>query len=87
MLGTPEATAIGAGAAMFDPSIRTADVIKAPTLAIVAGTAQVPSSESLKEIVPNFEATQIAGTGHFLMLEKPADFNRLLAAFLERIQY
>lgn len=87
MLGTPEATAIGAGAAMFDPSIRTADVIKAPTLAIVAGTAQVPSSESLKEIVPNFEATQIAGTGHFLMLEKPAEFNRLLAAFLERIQY
>jgi len=87
MLGTPEATAKGAAAAMFDPSIRTADVIHAPTLAVVAGTTQVPDTESMKEIFPNFEATQIAGTGHFLMMEKPDEFNRLLKTFLDSIEY
>jgi pimeloyl-ACP methyl ester carboxylesterase len=27
---------------------------------------------------------EIAGTGHFLMLEKPDEFNRLLLEFLSR---
>jgi pimeloyl-ACP methyl ester carboxylesterase len=87
MLGTADATASGAMGAMFDPSIRTADVIRAPALAIVAGTGQLPSADSLKDIVPNFEGTQVAGTGHFVMMEKPAEFNRLLAAFLGKIHY
>ena len=29
-----------------------------------------------KEVFPNYEATQIAGTGHFVMMEKPEEFNR-----------
>jgi pimeloyl-ACP methyl ester carboxylesterase len=87
MLGAPAATANGAVAAMFDPSIRTADVVRAPVLAIVAGTAQLPDAEATKEIVPNFEATRLSGTGHFLMMEKPEEFNRLLTAFLDRIEF
>jgi pimeloyl-ACP methyl ester carboxylesterase len=27
---------------------------------------------------------EIAGTGHFLMMEKPEEFNRLLIAFLDK---
>ncbi|HEY5565918.1 MAG TPA: alpha/beta hydrolase [Gammaproteobacteria bacterium] len=86
MLGAPETTAAGAMAAMFDPSIRSADVVQAPALAIYAGTARVPDAQATKEIFPNYESTQVAGTGHFLMMEKPEEFNRLLTAFLERIQ-
>jgi pimeloyl-ACP methyl ester carboxylesterase len=87
MLSAPAATANGSMAAMFDPAIRTADVVRAPTLAVVAGTAQLPDVEATKEIVPEFTARQLAGTGHFLMMEKPEEFNRLLAAFLDRIEF
>jgi len=87
MMGAPEATANGAMRAMFDPSIRTADVIRAPALAVYAGNAQVPDRETMRQVVPNIEATQVTGTGHFLMMEKPQEFNRLLRAFLDRIDF
>ena len=87
MLGTPEATASGAMAAMFDPAIRWTDPIKAPAVAIVAGTGRMPDVQKTREVLPNFETSQIAGTGHFLMLEKPAEFNRYLTAFLDSIKY
>jgi sigma-B regulation protein RsbQ len=87
MLGAPEATAIGAQAAMFDPAIRTAEVIEAPTLAVAAGTSSVQDPAAVRDVSPNFESTQVAGTGHFLMMEKPAEFNRILADFLERIDF
>jgi pimeloyl-ACP methyl ester carboxylesterase len=87
MLGTPEATAAGAMAAMFDPSLRSADVVEAPTLAVFAGTAQVADAATVKEIVPNYEGVQLAGTAHFLMMEKPEEFNRVLAGFLDRIGF
>jgi len=87
MLKAPEATAAGAMASIFDPSLRSADVLKMPALAVYAGTAQVPDAAETKQILPNYEATQIAGTGHFLMMEKPDEFNRLLAAFLDKITF
>ena len=87
MLKAPEATAAGAMAAVFDPSIRWTDVIRVPALAVYAGTAQVPDAKTTKELFPNYEATQIAGTGHFLMMEKPEEFNRVLTAFLDEIKF
>jgi pimeloyl-ACP methyl ester carboxylesterase len=38
-------------------------------------------------VLPNYDAAQIAGTGHFLMMEKPDEFNRLLTAFLDKIKF
>ena len=87
MMNTPEATAIGAGAAIRDPSIQTEDVIHAPTLAVYAGTAEFPDAEALRRIVPKVETTRVPGTGHFLMMEKPETFNSLLAAFLDDIEF
>jgi pimeloyl-ACP methyl ester carboxylesterase len=87
MLGAPEATAGGAMAAMFDPAIRWTDVISAPALAVYAGTAVVPDTATTKELFPNYEVTQMAGTGHFLMNEKPAEFNRVVAEFLDKIDF
>ena len=87
MLSAPEATAVGAGAAIMDPAIRWTDVIGAPALAVYAGTADVPSEATTKELYPNYEATQLAGTGHFLMMEKPAEFNRVVAEFLDEIGF
>ena len=87
MLAAPEATAAGAMASMFDPSIRWTDAIKAPALAIYAGTSKVPDLATVQQVVPSFSATQITGTGHFVMMEKPDEFNRALGEFLDRIKF
>jgi pimeloyl-ACP methyl ester carboxylesterase len=87
MLGTSEATANGAMAAVFDPSVSKTDVIKAPVLAVYAGTAKPQDPKVAKEVLPNYEGTQIAGTGHFLMMEKPDEFNRVLTSFLDKIEF
>lgn len=82
MLAAPEATAAGAMASMFDPSLQTADVIGAPVLNVVAGNGRMPDAASA-EIAPDQQTVQMDGTGHFLMMEQPAEFNALLADFLE----
>jgi pimeloyl-ACP methyl ester carboxylesterase len=87
MLHAPEATAAGAMEAMFDPALRRDDVTTVPALAVYAGTNHPPDAETMKKVLPRYEAAQIAGTGHFLMMEKPDEFNRLLTAFLARLTF
>jgi pimeloyl-ACP methyl ester carboxylesterase len=87
MLAAPEATAVGAMTAMFDPALRWTDVIDSPALSVYAGTANVPDPAATKQLYPNHETTQVAGTGHFLMMEKPDEFNRLLTGFLDKIHF
>ena len=87
MLKAPEATAGGAMAAMFDPALRSQDVANVPALGVFAGTAKVTNVAETQKALPQYEATQIAGTGHFLMMEKPEEFNRTLQAFLDRIKF
>jgi sigma-B regulation protein RsbQ len=82
MLGTPEATATGSRNAMFDAAIQSDRRIPVPAMSIYAGTAQLAQQQSTKEMFPAWESTQIPETGHFLMMEKPEEFNRLLAGFL-----
>ena len=85
MLKAPEATAIGAMNSMADPALRKADVTPMPALAIWAGTnQQMPKLEDARQSLPKFEQTQVAGTGHFVMMEKPEEFNRLLVAFVDK---
>jgi pimeloyl-ACP methyl ester carboxylesterase len=87
MLKAPEATAGGAMAAILEPSLRKEDVTPIPALAIYAGTATLPDAEAVKKSLPKYEATQIAGTGHFVMMEKPREFNRVLEEFLQKIEF
>jgi pimeloyl-ACP methyl ester carboxylesterase len=87
MLKASEATAVGAMAAMFDTAIRDDVLLSMPVLAIYAGTAQLPNIEQMKTVLPNFEAAQISDTGHFLMMERPAEFNRVLTGFLAKIPF
>ena len=85
MLHAPEATAAGAMDAMFDPALRKDDVTPMPALAVYAGTNKPPNADTIKQVLPRYEAAQMAGTGHFLMMEKPDQFNRLLTTFLAKI--
>jgi sigma-B regulation protein RsbQ len=81
MLGAPEATAVGAMNATFDAADQTVDIPMVPILGIYAGRP-LASRDAVLSHFPNAEYTQIPGTGHFLMLERPQEFNRLLLTFL-----
>lgn len=85
MLSAPEATAVGAMQAMGDPRVWSEADIPMPVLAIYAGTSELPDAEAMRETVPGWKATRIEETGHFVMMEKPAEFNALLSDFLARI--
>jgi pimeloyl-ACP methyl ester carboxylesterase len=85
MLATPESTAAGAMEAMFDPAIWKADVISLPILGLYADKSPSANPAYRKDHFPQMEYHEIAGTGHFLMLEQPAEFNRLLLAFLDKM--
>jgi pimeloyl-ACP methyl ester carboxylesterase len=85
MLKAPEATAIGAMGAMMDPSLRKTDVTPMPALAVWAGTAQQTANlDETRKVLPKYEQTKVAGTGHFLMMEKPDEFNRVLIEFVDK---
>ena len=88
MLAPSAAMAAQAQAAMFDPAIRGPDVINAPALSVYAGGGFFTVDPAVKERLPRWEGVKLAGTGHFVMMEKPAEFNALLRTFLEtRAEY
>jgi pimeloyl-ACP methyl ester carboxylesterase len=86
MLGATEATAVGAMDATDDPTTPTDWALNMPTLGIYA-SRPLASSQSIHAHFPNSEYTQIPDTGHFLMLEKAQEFNRLLLSFLANQKY
>jgi pimeloyl-ACP methyl ester carboxylesterase len=86
MLKAPEATAVGAMGSVFDPALRKSDVTPMPALAIWAGTnQQIPNEEETRKVLPHYSQTQVAGTGHFVMMEKPDEFNRLVTSFVDAL--
>jgi pimeloyl-ACP methyl ester carboxylesterase len=87
MLGAPAATAAGAMNATFDPAGQTLEIPMVPILGIYASPSRIASRESVLMYFPKAEYTAIPDTGHFLMLEKPEEFNRLLLAFLAKQEY
>jgi pimeloyl-ACP methyl ester carboxylesterase len=81
MLGTSEATAAGAMTATWDPSWVKNDPITAPVLGVYAARP-LATREAISRIFPKVQYHEIPGSAHFLMLEKPAEFNQLLDAFV-----
>jgi pimeloyl-ACP methyl ester carboxylesterase len=87
MLGAPESTAAGALSAMFnDTSWQSAEPVAVPVLGVFAANSQLDESPAMKTVFPTAEFHEVAGTGHFLMLEKPAEFNQLLDGFLAKLR-
>jgi len=88
MLGAPEATASGAMQATFawmataDATVRTF-----PVLGLYADKSRAGNPDGSKKVFPAFEYTEIPGTGHFLMMEKPQEFNARLTTFLSKVKY
>jgi pimeloyl-ACP methyl ester carboxylesterase len=87
MLGAPAETAVGAMKAVMDPATWKEDVFAQPVLGLYAEGSSNRNSEYMQGHFPKMDYKEIPGTGHFLMLEKPAEFNRLLMEFLGQQKY
>jgi len=84
MLGTKEATADGAMRATWDQSWVKNDPINVPVLGVYAARP-VASRDAITRIFPKVDYHEIPGSAHFLMMEKPDEFNQLLTAFLKTV--
>jgi pimeloyl-ACP methyl ester carboxylesterase len=87
MLAAPEATAYQAMAATFAAPNWTEDTFAVPALGIYADHSTADDPAYFKKIFPNGSTVEVPGTGHFVMLEKPAEFNKLLADFLPKAKF
>lgn len=86
MLAAPDSTAAGAMDAMFEPSAWNDATLDLPILGLYAEKSALHNPAYMKQHFPNLEYHEIPGSGHFLMLEKPEEFNRLLLDFLARLK-
>ncbi len=87
MLAAPESTAYQAMSATFAASQWKDESFPVPALGIYADHSGVDDPVWFKKVFPNGSSTEVAGTGHFVMLEKPAEFNKLLADFLVKVRF
>ncbi|HJZ67804.1 MAG TPA: alpha/beta hydrolase [Blastocatellia bacterium] len=84
MLNTTQRVAISAMEGMADESIWKQDKINVPVLAILAKSPFWPADNEqfFRSLAPNLDYRMWEGVSHFLMMEKPKEFNETLAAFL-----
>src|SRR5262245_28466002 len=86
MLSTPDYVAISAMTGMADEKVYEPDPIKVPVLAIMARSPfwAADTESFLRSLAPDLEFHMWDGVSHFLMMERPEDFNRTLQAFLAK---
>ena len=63
--------------------LKALDSYRGPKLAIAASAIEQPFSLHMQN--RSFPTKKMAGTGHWLMMDKPEEFNRLLDEFLQQI--
>jgi pimeloyl-ACP methyl ester carboxylesterase len=85
-LNTPQYVIVSAMEGMADDSIWGQDKINVPVLAILAKTPFWPpdTEQFYRSIAPNLDFQMLDGVGHFLMMEKPKQFNDAVIAFLDK---
>ena len=87
MLAAPETTAYQAMAATFTAANWKDESFPEPALGIYADHSGADDPAYFKKTFPNGSTVEVPGTGHFVMLEKPAEFNKLLADFLPTAKF
>ena len=89
MLRTPQRVAVSEFEATFDPALWQPDKIDVPVLVVLA-KSPFWTDEYLKfvrDLAPKAEIEIFDGVSHFLMLDKPQEFNRTVLAFLKKNQF
>ena len=85
-MSTPQPVLVSAMEGMADPTIWGDDKINVPVLALMAKNPFYPPDmeAASRALVPNIEYHTWEGVGHFLMMEKPKEFNAAVIAFLDK---
>ena len=86
MASTPGHVAISAWDGMADPKIWADDKIDVPVLALMApGPFWPPNVKDVfASIAPKIDFQMWTGVSHFLMMEKPKEFNAAVKTFVEK---
>lgn len=86
MLRTPPHVALAAMEGMLDEANWKEDAVRVPVLAIIARAPFWPADaeQRFRRLAPDLDFRAWEGVSHFLMMDKPDDFNRELADFLTR---
>jgi len=84
MLAAPETTANQEMSGTFAAGNWTEETFDVPALGIYADHSGADDPTYFRKIFPNGSSVEVPGTGHFVMMEKPAEFNKLLADFLPK---
>lgn len=85
-LNTPQHVIVSAMEGMNDDSIYGSDKIDVPVLAILAKSPYWPvdNEEFFRRIAPNLDYHMWEGVGHFLMMDRPKEFNEAVIVFLNK---
>ena len=85
-LNTPQYVLVSAWEGMGDPSIWGEDKVNVPVLAIMAKNPFFgPDLEQrFRDIAPNMDFRLWEGVGHFVMMERPKEFNEAVLGFLDK---
>ena len=83
---TPQHVIVSAMESMNEDSLYGPDKINVPVLAIIAKAPFWPpdTEQFFRSLAPDFEFHQWEGVGHFLMMERPKQFNEAVIAFLNK---
>jgi pimeloyl-ACP methyl ester carboxylesterase len=86
MLATPDYVGMSAMEGMADETIYAPDKINVPVLAVLAKSPfWTPDTETfLRSLAPNLEFVMWDGVSHFLMMEKPQEFDQTVQGFLTK---
>src|SRR5258708_4946856 len=84
MLSTPQHVAVSAMEGMLDPAIWGDDKINVPVLAVMTKNWPPDTEQFYRSLAPKLEYRLMEGVGHFLMMEKPGEFNETVRAFLTK---
>lgn len=87
MQSTPQHVAVSAMKGMGDPEIWKEDKIEVPLQVILARQGPFWSADYEKQsrqLVPQMDYRVMDDVGHFLMLERPKEFNEVLGGFLRK---
>ena len=72
----------------LEEGLRVLEKVRSATgLPVLSDVHDLSDVAAAADVLPHYDAMQIAGTGHFLMMEAPEAFNRALEDFLMRIGY
>src|SRR5215207_3373954 len=83
---TPQHVLVSAMESMNQDSLYGPDKMNVPVFAIMAKSPfwQPDTEEFFRGLAPDFQLQWFEGVGHFLMMEKPKEFNDAVIAFLDK---